>query len=115
MNLTDLNINIEELLVESRAGIVTALTESVKQSLQWQVQQELAAQLKPIVTKFVTEEIAPELQNHLIGAKSEILAACVNEVSGVSLAVAKALMERIVKNLGDTYSANKIIEAMLAR
>ena len=115
MELTDLNINIEELLVESRQQIADALTKSVAQSLQWQVQQEMGNQLRPIVTKFVNEEIAPELRDRLNGEKSAILEACTIEVKSVAVAVAQTLMGRIAKNLGDAYSAYKIIEAMLAR
>lgn len=113
MNLNGIDINLDELLSEVRHDMATKVFDSVKQSISWQVEQEIRNHVKTIVSQYMQDEINPEIQALLVGSKSEILNAVRVALVPAGEAVAKLITDKLTNNLSQSYKSERILKALL--
>ena len=103
---------MDQILAEGKDELVAAAVQAIRDRINWAAKDCIAAQIKPIVEKFVQEEIVPELVEQLVGQKSVILAGVVAQANDIGAAFVQALVDQVAKTLGDSYSRKKVFEAL---
>ncbi len=101
-----------KILEDGREEIIAAAVRSVKDRIQWSAKEIIADTVKPVVEKFVLEEIVPELTEHLIGQKSAILTNIVAQADEIGAMFVKALVTQVGKTLGEPYKRRALFEAL---
>lgn len=120
MELTPEQINV--LLEEAKPSIVNGLKEEAIKQIKWEFNSQVSRLMEAEVTKFVSTEIIPVLQQQLIESKEgliNIVLASSNAGEKITLQdwcivtdLSKALMNSLKEKLEHSYSRQKIFEAM---
>lgn len=90
-----------------RAVVRDALMESVKRQFQW----EIPEAVKKAVTEFVTTEIIPEITAELMANKAAFVDAATVMVRGAPAEIGKAMQAQLAKNLSQSWTLRKVVEA----
>lgn len=90
-----------------RATVRDALIEGIKRQFQW----ELPEAVKKEVNAFLTDEVLPSVRAELEANKEEFVEAATTMVRGVPAEIAKAMQEQLAKNLTNSWTLRKVVEA----
>jgi transcription termination factor NusB len=90
-----------------RATVRDALLEGVKRQFQW----EIPEAVKKAVSEFITAEIIPEIKAELEANKAVFVNAATEMVKGVPVEIGKAMQEQLAKNLTQSWTLRKVVEA----
>ena len=101
---------LEENKDAVRATVRDALLEGVKRQFAW----ELPDAVKKAVQEFVAEEILPAVRADLEANKEEFIEAATAMVRGVPAEIGKAMQEQLAKNLTNSWTLRKVVEACFA-
>ena len=111
VSLTDEQLG--KILEDAKDQVIEASIQAVRDRISWSAKETISTQIKPVVEKFVQEEIVPELAELLVGQKSVILANIAAQANEIGEAFVKALFAKIAHNLGDDYKRRHVFEALL--
>ncbi len=98
---------LEENKDTVRAAVRDALLEGVKRQFAW----ELPEAVKKAVQEFVAEEIIPAIKADLEANKDTFVTAATDMVRGAPAEIGKAMQEQLAKNLTQSWTLRKIVEA----
>lgn len=90
-----------------KATVTEALLSGVKRQFEW----EIPEAVKKEVNDFITNEIIPEVRAQLFTNKDEFVDAAVTMVRGVPAEIGKAMQENLAKNLTNSWTLRKVVEA----
>lgn len=81
-------------------------------STSWKIEHELKEAVASIVTKFVADEIAPEILVSLNEQKSAIVQAAIVSADKLAVMLAESLTAKLAENLGRSYRRDEIFKKM---
>ncbi len=110
MELTPEQINV--LLEEAKPSIVNGLKEEAIKQIKWEFNSQVSRLMEAEVTKFVSTEIIPVLQQQLIESKEGLINIVLASSNAIVTDLSKALMNSLKEKLEHSYSRQKIFEAM---
>jgi hypothetical protein len=105
---------ITQVLEKHRKELVAHMIEETKTEISRKVNWELGDQISNIVTKFVSEEIAPEIRSQLAESKPVILKAVADMAEQFSTDLTKALLDQAGKNLKESYKRSQILKELFS-
>jgi len=103
---------LASILADGRERLISAAENAVLERLTWTVREEVVNQLKPPISKFIQEEIVPELAERLAGQKSVILESVVQQANDIGTTFAQGLVRQIASIMGTDYKRKKLFEDM---
>lgn len=101
-----------DALKENAESIKRHVREQIMNGITRQFQWELPEVIKKQVSKFMEEEIAPEIQKQLINDKAIIVDAATVAVQGIALEVAKGLQKAVADQMAHAWGRSKIAKAL---
>jgi len=102
----------QEILEGALDGIKQRIIEDTIAHVEWNIKNEAANATSEIVKMWVNEELKPELIVSLEAKRSVLIESAIVAAEQLSEALAKAMTDAMVENLGSSYSRKKIIEAL---
>jgi len=93
-----------------RAAVRDAMLDGVKRQFQW----ELPEAVKREVQAFITEDIIPAIRADLIANKETFVTAATQMASAAPAEIAKAMQEHMAKNLTNSWTLRKVVDAMFS-
>ena len=99
---------IEEAMVHIKEAVIDSATRQATYTASDAIQREV----NEVVSTFMREHIAPDITAALLGSKETIVKAAVLSAESMAENLAKAMTASLAENLADSYSRNKIIEAL---
>lgn len=100
-----------DILEGNRSAVKAAVTDALMSGIKRQFEWELPNAVKEEVSKFVTDQIVPEVRAQLLANKDDLVDAAIVMVRGIPAELSKAMQEQLAKNLTQSWTLNKIIEA----
>jgi len=103
---------MKEILEGAQEEIAAALVEEAKLNVARELRFKLDRELTVIVTEFIKDEIAPEIQAHLLANKSVILDAALGTSNEVAEQIGTAILKSVTENLSSGYKRKRVMEAL---
>ena len=103
---------LKEFLEENKADIAEAVKRATIERMIAQHNWDISSQIREVVSKFVADNVVPEVQAHLESQKGVFVAAIINSLSEVSDELAKSLAADALKNIATEYKRREIVKAI---
>ena len=100
-----------DILENNRENVKSAVTEALMSGIKRQFEWELPNSVKEEVTKFITDEVAPEIRAQLLANKDELVDAAITMVRGIPAVIAVSMQEQLAKNLTNSWTLTQIVQA----
>lgn len=103
---------IKEILDESKESILAQTKEALKQKIVSSLDWSLGNEISKIVKEVIENELKDEIQKTVLDAKQDILNSIQPLFVSVGAEVAKAMKDKVVKTLNDSWKADKVIKSL---
>lgn len=90
-----------------RETVRDAMLAGVRRQFEW----EIPDAIKKAVNDFILEEIVPQVRAELTANKDTFVDAATDMVRGVPAEIGKAMQEALAKNLTQSWTLRKVVEA----
>jgi FKBP-type peptidyl-prolyl cis-trans isomerase (trigger factor) len=104
----------KEILHSNRDTVHAAVRDAMLDGIKKQFQWELPEAVKREVQAFIAEDILPEIRAELVASKDVFVNAATEMARAAPVEIAKAMQEHIAKNLTNSWTLRKVVEAMFA-
>lgn len=106
---------VQEIFESAKPDIIAGLKAEITRQASWDVTSVASTAVKAEITKFVTEEIVPEIRTLLIESKAGIISTVVPVCETISVELTKALAEEMKKKLEQSYTRAEILKTLFGR
>lgn len=111
--MTELNIDIADILERKRLEIETSAMEVVTQTLKNKFQYRYDQDINKIVDEFFNVEIAPKIKEALHENKDKIVDACIKSAVEVATAIGESMTKRALETMAQDWKAKEVIKKVL--
>ena len=103
---------VNKMVEDSLEEIKQAVIADAKSSATWACKDAITSQVSETVSKFIEENVIPELLVSLEKKKSTIIKAALISAEEMAKALAEAMTNQLIENLGTSWDRKKIFQAM---
>lgn len=107
-----LDEEISKALQNRKAEIVKGLVEGAVSSLQRDLGWKVAHATEEHITKFIKEEVLPEVQKNLTARKAEIVTSMLKGIDDALAKASEALTKKAAENLGNSWKMSELTKAL---
>ena len=100
-----------EVLESNRDAVRNSVKEALLSGIKRQFEWELPEAVKATVAEFIRDEIIPELKADLEANKDVFVDAATEMVKAAPAEIGKAMQTHLAKNLTNSWTLRKIVEA----
>lgn len=93
-----------------KAHVKKVILDGISKQFQWELPQVVTKE----VSKFMEEEIVPEIRKQLIADKDLIVEAATKAVQGIAIEVGTSLQKLAAEQLSNSYKVREIGKALFA-
>lgn len=103
---------INEMLEAAKPSIIEGFKKEIQQSISWEVKNKVATIVAEETTKWVKENIIPELVKQLTESKEGILSVGVKLAPAMVEELTRGLLASFKEKMEKSWDRNKIFEAI---
>lgn len=111
-NEASLDQQIGAALVKQKDAIVKGLIDGAISSLQRDLGWKVASATEEHITKFIKEDVLPEVQKNLESRKAEIVTSMLSGIDAALAKASEALTAKAAKNLGESWKMSELTKAL---
>lgn len=104
---------IAEMVVKAKEQMIQSILSDLDLSIKYSVKDSVTHAIMGQVHEYIEKEIVPALKPALLFQKETLIASMLSMSEEIGKAMAKAVFERVTKNLTSSYHLDKAIKELL--
>ena len=111
--MSELNIDIAEILEKKREELEASAMEAVSQALKDKVRYRYEQDINKMVDEFFDKEVSPKIKEALQEHKDEIIDACIKSAIEVATAIGESMSKRALTTMAQDWKAREVLKKVL--